>query len=68
MGRIKSIPVKNLARDIIAEHGDRFSTDFDKNKKIIDEIRSIESKKIRNVVAGYITKEMERAKKAGVQA
>ncbi len=66
MGRIKSIAVKNLAKDIIEEHGDRFSTDFEKNKKIVDEIRSIDSKKIRNVVAGYITKEMERAKKSGV--
>ena len=66
MGRIKSIAVKNLGREMIAVHGDRFSTDFDKNKKIVDEIRSIDSKKIRNVVAGYITKEMEKAKKSGV--
>ena len=63
MGRIKSIAVKNLAREIIAEHGDKFSTDFDQNKKAVSEIRKIESKKIRNVVAGYITKEMERLNK-----
>ena len=63
MGRIKSIAIKNLAREIIEEHASRFSTDFEKNKKIIDEIRKIESKYIRNVVAGYITKEMERKKK-----
>ena len=66
MGRIKSIPVKNLGREIIAEHGDRLSTDFDKNKKIVNEVKKIDSKKIRNTVAGYITKEMEKAKKSGV--
>ncbi len=66
MGRIKSIPVKNLGREIIAEHGDRLSTDFDKNKKIVNEAKKIDSKKIRNTVAGYITKEMEKAKKSGV--
>ncbi len=66
MGRIKSIAIKNLARDMIEEHGDRFTTDFDKNKKIVDEVRKINSKYIRNVVAGYITKEMERAKKSAV--
>lgn len=66
MGRIKSIPVKNLAREIIAEHGDRFGTDFDKNKEIVNEVKKIDSKKIRNTVAGYITKEMEKAKKSGV--
>lgn len=66
MGRIKSIAIKKLGKEIIAEHGDRFSTDFEKNKKIIQEIKHIDSKKIRNVVVGYITKEMERIKKSGI--
>jgi small subunit ribosomal protein S17e len=66
MGRIKSIAIKNLARDMIEEHGDRFTTDFEKNKKIVNEVKKIDSKYIRNVVAGYITKEMERAKKSAV--
>ena len=66
MGRIKSIAIKKLAREMIAEHGERFTTDFEKNKKVIGEIRKIASKYIRNVVAGYITKEMERAKKSAV--
>ncbi len=66
MGRIKSIAVKNLAREMIEEHGDKFTTDFEKNKKTVSAVRKIESKKIRNVVAGYITKEMERIKKSGI--
>ena len=61
MGRVKSTAIKNLARDVLEEHGNRFSTDFEKNKKTIAEIRNIDSKKVRNVVAGYITKEMKRA-------
>ena len=32
MGRIKSIAIKNLARDMIEEHGSRFTTDFDKTR------------------------------------
>ena len=63
MGRIKSTAIKSLARDIVSGHGDRFTTNFDKNKKIIGEVKDIKSKKIRNVVAGYITKETVRAKK-----
>jgi small subunit ribosomal protein S17e len=62
MGRIKSTAIKNLAREIVYEHGEKFTTDFEKNKKIIQEIKHIQSKKIRNVVAGYITKEKEREK------
>jgi small subunit ribosomal protein S17e len=66
MGRIKSTAIKTLARDIIEEHGDKFTTNFEKNKKIIEKVREIESKKIRNVVTGYITKEMERQKNAKI--
>jgi len=63
MGRIKTTPVKNLAKEIISEHRDKLTTDFEKNKKIVSALRDIESKKIRNIVAGYITKEMEKAAK-----
>ena len=63
MGRIKSIAIKNLARDILENHKDKFTTDFEKNKKVIGGIRDIQSKKTRNVVTGYITKEMQRDKK-----
>ena len=63
MGRIKSTPVKNLAKEIVSGHGDKFTTDFSKNKNLIGEVRTIKSKKVRNVVAGYITKEKVREAK-----
>ena len=66
MGRIKSTSIKTLGDDILSEHAGKFTDDFDKNKKILEEIKDIESKKIRNVLAGYITKEMRRIKKTGI--
>jgi small subunit ribosomal protein S17e len=63
MGRVKSTAIKNLARDILEEHGDKFTTDFDKNKKVLASVKKIESIKVRNVVAGYITKVIKRSKK-----
>ncbi len=63
MGRVKSTAIKTLARGIVSEHGDKFTTDFEKNKTVIKNLKSIESKKVRNVVAGYITKETTRTKK-----
>ena len=63
MGRIKSTPVKVLARDLMEAHGDKFTTDFDKNKKEVGKVREIQSKKIRNVVTGCITREKTRQKK-----
>jgi small subunit ribosomal protein S17e len=65
MGRIKSVPVKNLGDEEIEKHGKSFTTDFDKNKKALGEVRKIKSKRTRNVVAGYITTQMKKAKKAG---
>ena len=64
MGRIKSVPVKNLGDEVIEKNANKFSEDFNKNKKALDEVRKIKSKRTRNVVAGYITTQMKKAKKA----
>jgi small subunit ribosomal protein S17e len=66
MGRSKSVGVKALGNDMIKHHGDRFSDDFSKNKESLSELKNIKSKKIRNVTAGYITKEIKKIKKSGL--
>jgi len=37
-------------------HGDKFCKDFDKNKGIVDKYTEIPCKKLRNIVAGYMTR------------
>ncbi len=64
MGRIKSIPVKNLGDELIASHGKKFTEDFERNKQVLGEVKKIKSKRTRNFVAGYITKQMQKAKKS----
>ena len=66
MGRIKTIPIKTLGDRLIEEHRDKFSSDFEKNKKVLASLEDIKSKKIRNILAGYITKEMKKADETGV--
>lgn len=66
MGRIKSTMTKTLGDELIEEHGKLFTDDFEGNKKILGEIMTIKSKKIRNVLAGYITKEIKRIRKSGL--
>jgi small subunit ribosomal protein S17e len=66
MGRIKITAIKSLADDMIEEHGDRFGSDFEKNKLALNELKEIKSKKTRNVLAGYITKQMQKIKKSGI--
>lgn len=55
-----------MARDLIQEHGKKLSTDFDKNKKVLAEIKPIESKRIRNILAGQIVNEMKKINHSGV--
>jgi len=52
MGRIKSALTKRTAEKLMKEQ--EFTEDFEKNKRLIDGI--MPSKRIRNIVAGYITR------------
>jgi small subunit ribosomal protein S17e len=66
MGRIKTTPIKTLGDQLIREHTDKFSVDFEKNKVVLGDLKEIKSKKVRNILAGYITKEMQKLKKSDV--
>ncbi|RLJ07907.1 MAG: 30S ribosomal protein S17e [Candidatus Aenigmatarchaeota archaeon] len=66
MGRIKNAQIKKLAHDLLTQHSDKFTTDFEKNKQALNSIMEFKSKKVRNVIAGYITKEMKRLQKTGL--
>ncbi len=54
MGNIKQTFVKRQAFELVKQNADKFAKDFDKNKQIIKEMNVIESKTVRNRVAGYI--------------
>jgi small subunit ribosomal protein S17e len=55
MGRIKTSFIKKIARDLLEKNAEKFSTDFETNKKIVSQLVDINSKRIKNIVAGYIT-------------
>jgi len=38
------------------KYPDKFTEDFEENKKIVNEVLVVESKKIKDQVAGYITR------------
>ena len=53
MGRIKSKLIKRTGRTLLNEEN-KFDSEFENNKKILGSL--MPSKKIRNQVAGYITR------------
>ena len=54
MGQVRTTYVKNLAKTLIEKYPGRFTDKFEKNKEELDKLVTLESKKIRNQVAGYI--------------
>jgi len=56
MGRIKTTQVKRSGRKLVSLYGSKFTNDFDKNKKSVAERTIISSKKLRNIIAGYVTR------------
>lgn len=62
MGRIKTGLIKRVTHKLMEEHGDKFTDDFEKNKEILNNLISTPSKKLRNVIAGYVTRLIKKAK------
>jgi small subunit ribosomal protein S17e len=53
---IKPAYVKKTATVLLERYSDAFNDDFDRNKDIVVELTNIESKEVRNRIAGYITR------------
>ncbi len=63
MGRIKTTLQKRIGRRLVAQHSEKLTTDFEKNKPIVGTLADFPSKKLRNVVTGYITHLMRKNQK-----
>lgn len=62
MGRIKTKLIKRITHELMDKHKSEFKTNFEENKKLVSKFAHIESKKIRNVIAGYATRLVKSAK------
>ncbi|AJF62076.1 TPA: 30S ribosomal protein S17e [Candidatus Woesearchaeota archaeon] len=56
MGRIKTKAVKRITMELVENHFSEFSEDFNKNKGIVEMHTDIPSKKLRNIITGYVTR------------
>ena len=53
MGRIKTILVKRIAGKLVKVHSQEFTSEFSKNKELVEKYTNVSSTKMRNVIAGY---------------
>ncbi|MBN1385696.1 30S ribosomal protein S17e [Candidatus Woesearchaeota archaeon] len=56
MGRIKTKLIKRTTNELIHRHMDDFKVDFEQNKRLVSKFMDIPSKKMRNIIAGYVTR------------
>ena len=60
MGNIRPTYIKRVAIELVKEHPDEFSEDFEQNKKKVSELSDVGSILMRNRIAGYITRYRQR--------
>jgi small subunit ribosomal protein S17e len=53
LGKVRTEQVKRIARELLDRYPNKFTTDFENNKKLVETLTNISSTKLRNRVAGY---------------
>ena len=60
MGRIKTTMIKRMGNKLVATHRSSFKNTFEENKEIVPKYVEVNSKKLKNVLTGYITRLMKK--------
>lgn len=55
MGKVRISIIKRTARELLQKYPDLFTRDFEHNKQVVKKLLDVDSKKLRNKIAGYIT-------------
>jgi small subunit ribosomal protein S17e len=65
LGKVRIETVKRVSRELLRRYPDRFTGQFESDKQAVNELVVTQSKRLRNRIAGYITRlkvvEAERA-------
>lgn len=56
MGNIRTSFVKRTSAELLETYEGKFTTDFDENKKLVEEFTTVSTKHLRNKIAGYVTR------------
>jgi small subunit ribosomal protein S17e len=56
--------IRRFSEELLKRYPDRFSADYDKNKQALNELTVIQSKMLRNQIAGYLAKMLSRTEES----
>ena len=54
MGKVRTVLIKSVSKELIMKYPNVFTIDFEQNKKLLDKYLEIDSKHLRNRISGYI--------------
>jgi len=60
LGQVKTRFIKSFGEKLLEKYPDKFTADFEKNKKVLNELGIKTSKKVRNLIAGYLVHVIKR--------
>ena len=60
MGNIRPSFIKIRAIRLVEAHGEKFTDAFDHNKLMVGQLTDVSTKKLRNWIAGYVTRYRQR--------
>ncbi|MDR1405148.1 MAG: 30S ribosomal protein S17e [Candidatus Methanoplasma sp.] len=60
MGRIRPTYIKRVSIELLNKYPQVFSRDFENNKEMVNNLTDVYSVKMRNRIAGYITRYLSR--------
>jgi small subunit ribosomal protein S17e len=56
LGKVRTETVKRAARELIERFPGKFTNEYEANKAAVNEVLNAPSKKLRNRIAGYVTR------------
>ncbi|BDA42009.1 40S ribosomal protein S17 [Coccomyxa sp. Obi] len=67
MGRVRTKTVKKASRVLVEKYYGRLTLDFDTNKRVAEDVATIQTKRLRNKIAGFTTHLMKRIQRGPVR-
>ncbi len=62
LGKVKTDQVKRAGKELLKRFPEKFTTEFDDNKQLVSTLTKGTSTRVRNQIAGYITRTKALAK------
>jgi small subunit ribosomal protein S17e len=56
LGKVRTDTIKRISRELVRRFPDRFTGEFESDKQMVNELVTTPSKRLRNRIAGYITR------------